>query len=116
MGRDGERKDEERGRDEEGWRGHGVVWSEGGRGSRAHSPELVVARVCSWALAVICELWWPFWLVVGRMCHGSWAMAMSARRWVVVPACEQWMVVGDRLRAVGGRRGCRLCPSLGTGH
>ena len=39
MGRDRER------RDGEGWRGHGVVWSEGGRGSRAHSPELVVARV-----------------------------------------------------------------------
>ena len=91
MGRDGERKEEERGRDEEGWRGHGVVWSEGGRGSRAHSPELVVAHVliiahvlivthvltitcvlvvaciCSWALAVIRELRWPFWLVGGRM-------------------------------------------------
>ena len=39
MGRNRER------RDGEGWRGHGVVWSEGGRGSRPHSPELVVARV-----------------------------------------------------------------------
>ena len=31
--------------DEEGWRGHGVVRSEGGMGNRAHSPELVVARI-----------------------------------------------------------------------
>ena len=37
MGRDRER------RDGEGWRGHGVVWSEGGRESRAHSLKLVVA-------------------------------------------------------------------------
>ena len=59
------------------------MWSEGGRGSRAHSLELVVAcvliithvlvvtrilvvthilvvaRVCSWALAVIREPRWP---------------------------------------------------------
>ena len=66
MGRDGERRDGE-------GRGHGVMWSKGGRGSRAHSPELVVARVLvvahvlvitrilvvahvsSWALAVIRE-------------------------------------------------------------
>ena len=89
-GRDGER------RDGEGWRGDGVVWSEGGRGSRAHSPELivarvpvvahvlvtrvlVVARVRSSALAVIREPRWPFWLVVGRVCCGSWAMVNSAR-------------------------------------
>ena len=62
----------ERGRDVgerkgEGWRGHGVVWSKGGMGSRAHSLELtitcvvivtcvlVVACVHSWALAIICE-------------------------------------------------------------
>ena len=88
MGRDRER------RDGEAWRGHGVVWSEGGRGSRAHSLKLVVARVLviahvlvvtrvltiasvlvvthirSWALAVICE---PR-LVVGRVRRGSWAM------------------------------------------
>ena len=53
-----------------------MVWSEGGRGSRAHSPELIVAHVLviahvlvvtpvlvvtcvhSWALAVIREWWW----------------------------------------------------------
>ena len=77
---------------------HGVVWSEGGRGSRAHSPELVVARVLviaqvlvvtcvltvtrvlvvarvrSRALAVIRETRWPSWLVVGRVRRGSWAV------------------------------------------
>ena len=75
-----------------------MVWSEGGRGSRAHSPELVVARVLviaqvlvvtrvltvaralivtrvrSRALAVIRETRWPSWLVVGRVCRGSWAV------------------------------------------
>ena len=58
-----------------------MVWSEGGRGSEAHSPELVVtcvlvvtrglvithvlivARVRSSALAVIREARWPLWLV-----------------------------------------------------
>ena len=74
-----------------------MVWSEGGRGSRAHSPELVIARVLviahvlvvtrvltvarvlvvtcvrSWALAVIRETRWPSWLVVGRVRRGSWA-------------------------------------------
>ena len=97
-----------------------MVWSEGGRGSKAHSPELVVAhvlviahvlvvtpvltvtrvlvvsRVRSWALAVIREPRWLFWLVVGRMRHDSWAMVKGARRWVVVAACGQWMVAGDR--------------------
>ena len=131
MGRDRE------GRDGEGWRGHGVVWSEGGRGSRAHSPELVVAcalviahvtgvltvacvlvvaRVRSWALAVVHEPQWPFWLVVGRVGRSSWAMVKRARRWVVVAACEQWMVGGDHSQAVGGRRGCCLCPSMGAGR
>ena len=108
MGRDRER------RVGEGWRGHGVVCSEGGRGSRAHSPELVVAhvlviphvlvvirvltvaRVRSWVLAVIREPRWPSWLVVGRVHQGSWAMVKRARRWVVVAACGQWMVAGDR--------------------
>ena len=134
MGRDRER------RDGEGWRGHGVVWSEGGRGSRAHSPELVVAcvlviahvlvvtrvltiarvlvitHVRSWALAVIREPRWLFWLVVGRVGRGSWVMVKRIRRWVVVTACGQWMVAGDRSRAAGGRRGCCLCPSVGTGR
>ena len=114
-----------------------MVWREGGRGSRAHSPELivarllviahvlvitpvltvarvlVVARVRSWALAVIREPGWPFWLVVGRMRHGSWAMVKRAPRWVVVAACGQRMVAGGRSRAVGGRCGC-LCPSVGA--
>ena len=77
-----------------------MVWREGGRGSRAHSPELVVARVLiivyvlvvivtrvftvarvrSWALAVIRETRWPSWLVVGRVCRGSWAMKGARRR------------------------------------
>ena len=109
-----------------------MAWREGGRGSRAHSPELViarllviahvlvvtpvltVARVRSWALAVIREPGWPFWLVVGHVCRGSWAMVRRAPRWVVVAACGQWMVAGGRSRAVGGRRGRRLCPSVGT--
>ena len=110
MEKDGVGRDRER-RDGEGWRGHGVLWSEGGRGSRAHSPELVVARVLviayvlivtrvltvtrlliiahvrSCALAVICETRWPSWLVVGRMRCGSWAMKG------LVAACGQWMWV-----------------------
>ena len=73
-----------------------MVWSEGGRESRAHSLKLVVARVLviahvlvvtrfltvarvlviahvrSWALAIIREPRWPFWLVVGRVVHGRW--------------------------------------------
>ena len=110
MEKDGVGRDRER-RDGEGWRGHGVVWSEGGRGSRAHSPELVVARVLIiahvlvvtriltvarvlvvarvrlWVLAVIREPRWPFWLVMGRVRRGSWVMVKGARRWVVVAAC-----------------------------
>ena len=89
------------------------MWSEGGRGSRAHSLEfvvarvlvithvlvvnhilvvtriLVVARVRSWALAVIREPRWPCWLVVGRVHRGSWAIVKGARRWVVVAAYGQ---------------------------
>ena len=91
----------ERGREGEGWRGHGVVWSEGGRGSRAHSSELVVMHVLvhapvvthvlivahahSWVLAVIREPRWPFWLVI-RVRRGSRAMVKGARRWVLVAA------------------------------
>ena len=41
---------------------------------------LVVARVRSWALAVIHEMWWPSWLVVGRVCRGSWVMKGARRR------------------------------------
>ena len=103
------------------------MWREGGRESRAHSPELVVARllviahvlvitpvltitrvlvvarVRSWALAVIHEPRWLFWLVVGRVRRDSWAMVKGARRWVVVAACGQWMVAGDRSWAVHRR-------------
>ena len=97
MGRNGER-----GRDEEGWKGHGVVRSEGGMGNRPHSPELIVAcvlivthvlvvtrtlvivRVHSWALAIICEPWWPFWLVVVRAHRGLWVMVKGACRCPVV--------------------------------
>ena len=92
-----------------------MVWSEGGRGSRAHSPELVVAHVLviphvlvvtpvltvahvlvvacvrSWALAVIREPRWMFWPVVGRVGRGSWAI-------------------------VNGTRHRRLCPSMGIGR
>ena len=134
MGRDRER------RDGEAWRGHGVVWSEGGRGSRAHSLKLIVARVLviahvlvvtrvltaahvlivtrvrSWALAVLREPRWPFWLVVGCVHRGSWVMVKRVHRWVVVAVCGQWTVVGDRSRAAGGRRGRCLCPSMGAGH
>ena len=115
-----------------------MVWREEGRGSSAHSPELVVTRllviahvlvvtpvltvahvlvvtrVRSWALAVICEPGWPFWLVVGHVRRGSWVMVKRTPRWVVVAACGQWMVAGGHSRAVGGRRGRCLCPSVGT--
>ena len=98
-------------REGEGWGGHGVVGRKGGRGSRAHSPELVVARVLvvthvlivthvltvahvlvvahvrSWALAVMREPRWPFWLVMGRVHRGSWEMVKGACWWVVIAAC-----------------------------
>ena len=77
---------------------------------------LIVACVHSWALAVIREPPWPFWLVVGRVRRGSWAMVKRAHRWVVVTACGQWMVAGDRSRAAVGRCGCCLCPSVGAGR
>ena len=50
------------------------------------------------------------------MHRGSWAMVKCARRWVVVVACGQGMVAGDRSRAAVGRRGCCLCPSVGPGR
>ena len=101
---------------------------EGGMGSSAHSPELVVAHVLVVThvpvvtrvlivtrvlvvtrVFVAREPRWPFWLVVVRARRGSWGM-------VVVAACGQWILAGDRSRAVGGRRGCRLCRSLGAGR
>ena len=51
-----------------------------------------------------------------RVRRGSWVIVKGARRWVVVAACGQQMVAGGRSRAVGGRRGCRLCPSMGAGR
>ena len=86
------------------------AWSGVERGSRAHSPELVVTRVLviaqvlvvtrvltvahvlvvtsvrSCALAVIRETRWPCWLVVGHVRRGSWAMK-GAR-------CHLWAVDG----------------------
>ena len=116
-----------------------MVWSEGGRGSRAHSPELIItcvlvtahvlvitpvltvahvliiAHVRSWALAVIREPQWPFWLVVGRVHCGLWAMVKGTHQWVVVTTCGQWMVADGRSRAVGSHCGHCLCPAMGTG-
>ena len=83
-----------------------MIWGEGGRGSRAHSPELVVARVLviahvlvvthilvvarvrSWALAVIREPQRPFWLVI-HVRRGLWVIVKGTRWWVVVAACGQ---------------------------
>ena len=54
--------------------------------------------------------------------RGIWSKttAWAGRRWVVVTGCGQWMVVGDRSWAVGGRRGRFVvvivaCVLLGTG-
>ena len=93
MEKEGMERDGERVRDEEGWRGHGVVWSEGGRGRRAHSPELIIACVLVIThVLIVCEPQWLFWLVVDHVPHGSWAMVKGACRWVVVAACGQWML------------------------
>ena len=100
-----------------------MVWSEGGRGSRAHSLKLVVAhvliiahvlvitrvltvarvlvvaRVCSWALGVIREPRWPLWLVMGHVRHGSWAMVKGGSSplvgsgWWRVIIHGQWAVI-----------------------
>ena len=51
-----------------------------------------------------------------RVRRGSWVIVKGARRWVVVAACGQQTVAGGHSRAVGGRRGCRLCPSMGGGR
>ena len=95
---------------------------EGGRGSSAHSPELIIARVLVVTHVLVIthvlvahEPRWPFWLVVVHACRESWEMVNGARRWVVVTACGQWILAGDRSRAVGGRHGCRLCRSIGAG-
>ena len=111
-----EKRGMEKGGMEKGGMGRdGVVWSEGGRGNRAHSPELIIACVLahvivvtcvfivacvhSWALAAIHEPRWPFWLVI-CVHRGLWAMVKGAsplvgRGW--------WGVIlhGE----VGGRRG-----------
>ena len=99
-----------------------MVWSEGGKGSRAHSPELVVARVLviaqvlvvtrvltvtrvlvvarvhSRALAIIREMRWLSWLVVGRVRRGQWAvdgggrsfMGSGRSSWLVVVVSWSW--------------------------
>ena len=99
-----------------------MVWSEGGRGSRAHSPELIVARVLahvivvtrvrSWALAAIREPRWPFWLVI-RVRRGSRLSVGGRRRlWAVDgggDCSRQWAIV-----VVGG--GCeRVVMVVGGG-
>ena len=56
------------------------------------------------------------WLVVGHMRRGSWAMVKRVRWWVVITACGQWTVAGDRSQAAGGRRGRCLCPPVGAGR
>ena len=90
---------------------------EGGRGSRAHSPELIVACVLVVTRVLIAhEPWWLFWLVVVHMCCGSWVMVKGACGWVVVAACGQWMLAGDCSQVVGGHCSCRLCRSIGAGH
>ena len=43
-------------------------------------------------------------------------MVNGGRRWVVVAACGQWILAGDRSGAVGSRRGCCLCHSIGAEH
>ena len=72
---------------------------EGGMGSSAHSPELVVACVLIVThvpvvthvlvitrvlivthVLVARELWWPFWLVVVRARCGSWGMVNGTHR------------------------------------
>ena len=96
MGRDGERRDGEE------WRkgrmrrdGGGMEWCrvEGGMGSGAHSPVLIVARilvvthvlVITRVLVVTCVLVtreprWLFWLVVVRTHRGSWGMVNGTRQ------------------------------------
>ena len=84
-----------------------MVWSEGGRASKAHSPELVVARVHSWALATIHELRWPFWLVI--RVHQRVVIAVCGQWMVGVSVYGQWVVI-----VVGG--GCeQLAMVVGSG-
>ena len=135
---------EKGGMDGEGWRGHGVVWSEGGRGSRAHSPELVVApvlvitpvfvvahvlvitpvfvvaRVHSWALAVIREPWGA--VVAGGGSRTSCFMGDGEGRsslWLVVVACESGCG-GGSLLSMRGRLWSFVCQcghsSWGVSH
>ena len=93
-----------------------MIWGEGGRGSRAHSPELVVAcvlvithvlvvthilvvaRVHSWVLAGIREPQWPFWLVIRVrrwrvVVHGQWAVVVvvvCVLPWTLGIICGRW--------------------------
>ena len=106
MGRDRKRRD---------GGGHLIYTVKEGGGSRAHSLELIVtrvlviahvlivtcvltiARVHSWALAIIHEPRWPFWLVVGCMPCGSWAIVKGARRWVVFAGPVCWTGIKTKI-------------------
>ena len=65
------------GREGEVWWGDGERGMDGGgmeKGEgwcRTHSPGLTIAHVCPWALAIVRELWWLFWLVVVHTRHGG---------------------------------------------
>ena len=89
----------------------------------AHSPELVIACVLVVTHVLVVtrvlvarEPRWLFWLVVVCMHRGSWGMVNGACWWVVVAACGQWILAGDCSGAVGSRRGCCLCHSIGAGR
>ena len=79
---------------------------EGGMGSSAHSPELVVTHVLiiTHVLVVTCVLVvtrvlvaheprWPFWQVVVRVCRGSWGMVNGARQssWLVPVSFHKYL-------------------------
>ena len=108
-------------------------------GNRAHSPELVVACVLivacvltrilvltrvliltcvlvvacvhTWALGIICEPWWPLWLVVVHARRGLWVMVKGARR------CGWWWTPVSGFAIMGTRRQSwvmgRSLPSMG---
>ena len=41
--------------------------------------------------------------------YGEWRLSVGGRR-----RLWEWILAGDRSRAVGGRCGCHLCRSIGT--
>ena len=75
----------------------------------------------SYVLAIVCEPWWCFWLVVVHVCCGSWVRVKGTHHhfgdhdsgglccWVLTTTSGQW-------RMVGSHHGCRrLCPLMGAG-